>query len=228
MEVIYQMKAAQLKTLCKERGLKVSGKKAELQERLRDHFLASAAAMASTYAKESSMTNADVDSGNDGHTLDCSDMTVDDLRDALATRNLPRTGTRDELMTRLQVDVEFLQGLTSTIVPENRDECIPLSAAIEISARQQGGAIASFLAEMDAKSKTESKDVEVKIESLGLEPLIYTPGGAHSVTAPVLKKLAGDPFADPPRYGTVSESCEVTADTTPVTSPTFLSALSTS
>ena len=34
------MKAAQLKSLCKEYGLKVSGKKAELQERLRGHFLA--------------------------------------------------------------------------------------------------------------------------------------------------------------------------------------------
>ena len=33
------MTAVQLKALCKEQGLKVSGKKDELKERLREHFL---------------------------------------------------------------------------------------------------------------------------------------------------------------------------------------------
>ena len=33
------MTATQLKALCKEQGLKVSGKKDDLKERLREHFL---------------------------------------------------------------------------------------------------------------------------------------------------------------------------------------------
>jgi hypothetical protein len=38
---------------------------------------------------------------------------------------------------------------------------------------------------------------------LGLKPEKFTVGGAPSVTADVIRKLAGDPFADPPKYGTV-------------------------
>jgi hypothetical protein len=33
------MSAVQLKALCKEQGIKVAGKKDELKERLREHFL---------------------------------------------------------------------------------------------------------------------------------------------------------------------------------------------
>ena len=33
------MTAAQLKAVCKERGLKLSGKKDELKERIREHFM---------------------------------------------------------------------------------------------------------------------------------------------------------------------------------------------
>ena len=38
-----------------------------------------------------------------------------------------------------------------------------------------------------------------------MEPKTYTAGGAPSVTAAVLKKLAGDPLGDDPKYGTAYE-----------------------
>ena len=38
-----------------------------------------------------------------------------------------------------------------------------------------------------------------------MEPEKYTIGGAPSVTAAVLKKLAGDPLGDDPKYGTAYE-----------------------
>ena len=48
-----------------------------------------------------------------------------------------------------------------------------------------------------------SKFIDVTIESLGLEPVKYTAKGTPSVTADVLRQLAGEPFADPPKYGLV-------------------------
>ena len=62
------MTAVQLKALCKEQGLKVSGKKAELQDRLREHFLAST---------QKSVEKDEFDS-----------MSDDDLKASLAARGL--------------------------------------------------------------------------------------------------------------------------------------------
>ena len=79
------MKAAQLKALCKECGLKVSGKKAELQDRLRRHFLTS--------------TDLDKNSTTD----DYSSMSEEDLRDACITRCLDDSGKRKALEKRLRL-----------------------------------------------------------------------------------------------------------------------------
>lgn len=49
----------------------------------------------------------------------------------------------------------------------------------------------------------EPKFVDVTIPSLGMKPEKFTAGGAPSVTADVLRGLAGDPFEDPPKYGSV-------------------------
>ena len=61
------------------------------------------------------------------------------------------------------------------------------------------------LAEIRAKNAEEPKYVDVTIRSIGMEPEKYTVGGAPSVTAAVLKKLAGDPLGDDPKYGTAYE-----------------------
>ena len=49
--------------------------------------------------------------------------------------------------------------------------------------------------------------MDITITSLGMEPDKFTSGGAPSATTDVLRKLAGDPFADPPQYGKVSWEC---------------------
>ncbi|KAL7547633.1 hypothetical protein ACHAWF_014731 [Thalassiosira exigua] len=52
-----------------------------------------------------------------------------------------------------------------------------------------------------AKDEEEPKYVDVKITSFEMEAKKFTASGAPSATADVLRKLAGDPFAEPPRYG---------------------------
>lgn len=182
------MKAVQLKTLCKERGLKVAGKKAVLQQRLKDHFIASAQPAPPEQAQL-----ADLDG-----------MLDEDLRDALTARGQNNAGTREELLQRLQSDIEFTSGLLTAAAPEDRDGYVALSEALELAAKNDGGAISEYLAELKIKSKELPKFIALTVPSLGLEPEKYTAGGAPSVTADVLRKLAGDPFADPPQYGSVS------------------------
>jgi SAP domain/LETM1-like protein len=64
-------KAVQLKALCKEHGLKVSGKKAELQDRRRQHLVCKA---------------------SDEPVDDFDSMSNDDLRDVCKTRGLSMNG----------------------------------------------------------------------------------------------------------------------------------------
>lgn len=175
-----QMKVAQLKTLCKERGLKVSGKKAELQERLREHFL-----------NAQFMDEFDT-------------MSDEDLLDAVKARGLSTLGTRKELLERIRGDIKYTNELLETKAPQSRDGYVAISEALAEAAAKEGGALSEYLDEFKLKSKEVPKYIDVTITSLGkLEPEVYTANGAPSVTASVLKKLAGDPFADPPKYGSV-------------------------
>jgi hypothetical protein len=183
------MKAVQLKTLCKERGLKVAGKKADLKERLIEHFIASAQP-----APPPSQTD------------DLAAMPDEDLRDSLTARGQSSAGTREELLDRLKSDIEFTSGLLTASAPEDRDGYVALSEALEHAAKNEGGAIAEYLNELKQKSTEVPKYIALTLTSLGFEPEKFTAGGAPSVTADALRKLAGDPFADPPRYGTVSKS----------------------
>jgi hypothetical protein len=187
------MKATQLKILCKERGLKVAGKKEELKERLKEHFIASA---------QPAPPASPVDSEFD----DIDSMPEEDLRDALKARMQSGAGTREELLSRLKSDIEFTSGLLTATSPDDRDGYIALSEALEHAAKNEGGAITEYLNELKAKSKEVPKHIALTVTSLNLEPEKFTAGGAPSVTADVLRKLAGDPFGDPPTYGTVSYS----------------------
>jgi hypothetical protein len=172
------MTAVQLKALCKEHGLKVSGKKADLQERLRGHFLLGAPA-------------DDFDS-----------MSDEDLSDACKARGLKETGTRKALLQRLRQDSSFTSELNAAMREKGKDAIAIISKALE-KAAQKNGAIGEFLSDIKQKHQADPKYVEVTIRSLGMTPEKFTTGGSPSATADVIRKLAGDPFADDgPKYGT--------------------------
>lgn len=83
------MTAVQLKALCKEHGLKISGKKAELQDRLREHFLT---------------VPLSVDAEDD----EFDSMSDEELRLSLTSRNLDTSGDRSELLGRLKDDIDYM------------------------------------------------------------------------------------------------------------------------
>jgi len=177
-----QMTAVQLKALCKEQGLKISGKKSELQDRLREHFLTT--------------------SQPEQPTDDFDTMSDDDLRDALKARNLAQDGNKEEMLERLREDVEMMRTLQTAVPPSGANGFATITEALEAQAKQ-GGAIGDILEELKVKSSTLSKHMDVTITSLGMQATKFTAGGAPSVTAAVLRELAGEPFEDPPKYGTV-------------------------
>jgi hypothetical protein len=172
------MTGVQLKALCKARGLKVAGTKAELQDRLRQHFCA---------------PEDDLDT-----------MSDQDLRDACAARGLKDNGKRPALMERIRMDIWYANELIAAQSPQDSDGYKSISEALEAAANKDGGDLKEILSEIKEKAQSKSKYIEVTITSIGLKPEKYTVGGAPSVTADVLRALAGDPFGDDPKYGTVS------------------------
>jgi len=179
------MKVNDLKLLCKERGLKVSGKKNELQERLRGHFLAS--------GQDSSFAKQD----------DFDTMADDELREVCISRGLPMDGNRKSLLERIRQDISFTLELLSSNNDSSADGYKTVTAALEAAAASDGGVLKDIMDNLRAKSQEEPKFVDVTVTSLGMSPTKFTAGGAPSVTADVLRALAGDPFAEPPKYGTV-------------------------
>ena len=173
------MTAVQLKALCKEHGLKVSGRKAELQDRLRQHFL--------------STGQLDVQEEDD-----FDKMSDEDLRNSLAVRDLDTSGSRDDLLERIRADTKFMAELSVATSGYKS-----ISEALQAAANN-GGATSEILESIKANSKEEPKFIDVTIRSLGMQPEQFTAGGAPSVTADVLRKLAGDPYENPPKYGSVS------------------------
>jgi hypothetical protein len=172
------MKQAQLKALCKDYGLKVSGKKDDLKARLREYLLSTPN---EEQQKEEKVQSDHLDQLSD-----------DELRDAIRVRGLSDGGSREDLLMRFREDIEFMQEL----------KIGHTSIAEALDAR--GGLTQEILDSMKDKIVEEPKYIDVTIRSLGLAPIKYTAGGAPSVTADVLRELAGDPFEDPPKYGSVS------------------------
>lgn len=177
-----KLTAVQLKALCKENGLKVSGKKALLVERLRVHLLAP----------------PPVETPED----DFDQMSDEELRQSLIVRGLDDTGDKDILLQRLRDDIQYMHELETAVAPDASGHRTIIEA-LEAAA-QAGGVAEEILQSIKEKSTAEPKFVEVTVRSLGMDAIKHTAGGAPSVTADVLRKLAGDPFEDPPRYGTVS------------------------
>jgi len=186
-----QMKAAELKILCKEYGLKISGKKAELQQRLRGHF----------------QMMGDPDSKSLANIDDYSAMTVKDLRDACNARGLPSSGKKAALVNELREDDGMMREISAEHMKHSNgaDSSVTYRKISELLeeavASGENDALKSILADIKAKNEEEPKYVDITITSLGMEPDKFTAGGAPSATADVLRKLAGDPFADPPQYG---------------------------
>ena len=176
-----QLKAVQLKALCKECGLKVAGKKADLQERLRDHLLSSPV--------------------NEVEEDEFDQMSDDDLRQSLSARNLDGSGDRIEILKRLRDDIQYMHQLETAVAPDASGH-MTIIEALEAAARE-GGVAEEILQSIKEKASAKPKFIDVTVRSLGMEAIKHTAGGAPSVTADVLRKLAGDPFEDPPRYGTV-------------------------
>lgn len=176
--------------MCKENGLKVSGKKTELIERLREHLQSN--------ASDDTATSENVNDEFD-------QMTDEELRVAMIARNLIPPDGRQARIKELREDEAHIRELEVAVA---QGELVPvaftsLSEALEQAAKR-GGVMQDILAEVEGKS-TESKFIDVTISSLGMNPEKYTAGGAPSVTADVLKGLAGDPFENPPKYGSAYE-----------------------
>jgi hypothetical protein len=177
-----QMTAAQLKALCKEYGLKVSGNKTDLKQRLRERLL------------KSPVTETSTD--------EFDEMSDEELRQSLAVRGIHYGGDRFELLQRIRGDIQFIKEMEEALPPNSKGHA-SIMEALEATALK-GGVTEEILTELKEKLKEIPKFRDITIESLGMEPLKYTVGGAPSVTADVLRQLAGDPFDDPPRYGLVS------------------------
>eukprot|EP00548_Thalassiothrix_antarctica_P001314 CAMPEP_0194144630 /NCGR_PEP_ID=MMETSP0152-20130528/13659_1 /TAXON_ID=1049557 /ORGANISM="Thalassiothrix antarctica, Strain L6-D1" /LENGTH=1070 /DNA_ID=CAMNT_0038844571 /DNA_START=92 /DNA_END=3301 /DNA_ORIENTATION=+ len=183
-DLFEHMKATQLKALCKQRGIKVSGKKSELIERLRGHFL----------------TVEESDEGKETDPDDFDSMPDEDLRHALLARGLQNSGTRKQLLQSLREDSAYTMELLSAAQPKDKNSYNVISEALKAAAHKDGGTLKEILDEVQEKLSAEPKFVEVKITSIGMEPFKFTTGGAPSVTADVIRKLAGDPSSG--TYGT--------------------------
>lgn len=188
------MKVKDLKDILREKKLKISGKKVELQQRLRDHVVSE--------AKKALSEQEDIAVEDD-----ISSMTVVDLRDSLVARGLPRSGNKAELIQRLKEDIQATKDITEAKKRESPTITIAqmTKAVVQVMEEmvENSDAFKEYLKEQERKKETLSTKVDVTITSLGLKPEKHTAGGAPSVTADVLRALAGDPFADPPKYGTV-------------------------
>lgn len=186
------MKASQLKALCKHYNLKVSGKKSELQERLREHFL--------LLGKGSQSSNG---SNDVGESDDFESMSDSELKDACIARGFSSSGSRKVLLDRLRQDAAMVVELLNASSSDDAvDGYKTISRALEEAAANDEGTLKEILNDLKTQSEKESKWVDVTITSIGMTPSKFTAGGAPSCTADVLRELAGDPFADPPRYGT--------------------------
>jgi SAP domain len=179
---IDNMKTDELKLRCKEFGLQVSGKKSVLQDRLKKHYVSLA-------------TSA----GKPVITVDYDKMDLAVLQDVFKARNINKEGTREELIAELRKDDEDMKDLVYDAKGGYEALCNVL-----YEVERKNGELAGLIEEQNRKAAKVPKNVELKIQSQGLIPETFSAGGAASVTAAVLQKLAGNPYADPPRYGTVS------------------------
>ncbi len=192
--VIDEMTLIQLKKMCKEKGLKVSGKKADLQERLRQHYRSSSSNTEEQIAWTNNLNPAPQQDEFDA-------MSDDDLRHTCISRSLDSQGNRAKMLYELRKDIHSQQKIWAlTPAPQSQEGYKKLEEILDRAA-ESDEQLAEVLNELNEKRNATVKHIDVKIKSIGMVPEKFTSGGAPSVTADVLRGLAGDPFSDPPKYG---------------------------
>jgi len=184
----------ELKALCKTHNLKVSGKKAELQARLREIGVG----VVDATGTDTVETTLPVSGGEDYAT-----MSDDMLRTVIKGRNLPTNLSRDEMIQALAADCDFMTELICE-APKSGEKAYTSIAEAMDSIAKKSATVQEILDTLKLE-KAKQKYIDVTIRSVGMQPVKYTAGGAPSVTADALKELAGDPHADPPKYGTAYE-----------------------
>jgi hypothetical protein len=168
---------AELKALCKELGLKQSGTKSEVQEKI-----ARSLPRAKTNGKEefSSGTHDDFEA-----------MSDDDLRCSLIARGLNSVGTEKAAPGSLALTTAHMlrNSVKGVKALKDRDGYETISQALQAAADRDGGSLQDILGEVREKASAQSKYVEVRIKSIGMTPEVYTNGGAPSATAKVIPGL---------------------------------------
>jgi DNA polymerase-1 len=108
-----------------------------------------------------------------------------------------RRSSRENMLKQLREDNAYILQLRTGVNDKSSDGYNYVKEMLNAS----GSLMSTILTDLKQKKMKESKFVDVTIKSIGMKPDKYTAGGAPSVTADVLKSLAGDPFRDPPKYG---------------------------
>ena len=160
-----QMNASNLKVLCKEYGLKVSGKKSELQQRLRGHFQLMA-----------------MDSSNLSTVDDYDSMSLEDLQDACQSRCLHLPNANKKALVKALREDDSMSREIAAQFSNNKDTSTrdrQISEMLEAAAEAGGHDILrGMLADIKAKNEEEPKYIDVTIKSLGMTPEKFTVSGA--------------------------------------------------
>ncbi|KAL3791438.1 hypothetical protein HJC23_011494 [Cyclotella cryptica] len=160
-----QMKASDLKVLCKEYGLKVSGKKSELQQRLRGHFQL-------------------LNTPNHAFIDDYDSMSLEDLQNACEARSLSSSGKKSALIKELRNDDSMCREIAAQYINNPISDSAIVDREIselleEAAASGSHNVLKGMLAEIKAKNEEEPKFVDVTITSLGMKPEKFTYGSAY-------------------------------------------------
>lgn len=169
-----EMDMSQLKILLRERGLKISGKKSELFERL------------------IKFDNAlKVNSRADGNNL-FESISLDTLEDICKTRgiSIPENADKALLIHLLQSDMDLLKKGGLIIDEKNNLVMTPITRAL--NSNTSLGALSIDDENISSRLK---KYKEISLTTLGMKPITFTPTGVPQVSASVLRKMAGpSPF----------------------------------
>ena len=179
------LKVAQLKELLELRGLKRTGKKDVLIERLRQ-----ADRMPDAAEGEA---QGDGPAPAAGDSTDLESLKVASLKSMCKARGLKHAGLKKaELIAKLREDESYQAGLSDA---EAEAEAVAFSNA------DYAAKLAAMVRNTEEESRSKKRKQEITIRSLGLPVTKYTASGWPAVSADVLRTLAGDPYADPPEYG---------------------------
>ena len=179
-DLLDSLSQVELKNLCKLNGLRQSGNKAEVKERIRNFLLV---------PPDRISENVD-------------DLTLEDVIDKCRVRGIPHDENNEEQMKKLLKDDDnFTHGLLAANTPNDNNMFETIRHALQ-SLAENNPELQMTLDKICAKKDSIPKYTDVIITSLGMKPEKFTAGGAPSVTSDVIKTLAGDPFQEKPKYGT--------------------------